>query len=261
MIHINELSVGFDKNKPIVASANAYIKRGSFTSVLGVNGCGKTTLLSTIAGLLPMISGDVIIDGASITKYARKELAKKLAFLPQSSPVRSIRVDLLLSCARYPYTGISHVLSADDRAAIARAVELTDISAFLDRDISELSGGERQRVYFAMALAQDTPLILLDEPAAHLDAAQSFELFRLILAARDSGKTIVAATHDIAGALGYSDELIFVDGGSLVFQGDADQALASGIAERIFNIRLVKAEGGCAVLPMTPPRCNKTIET
>lgn len=260
MIIVKELCVGYGKRKQIISSANAEIKRGKFTSILGANGSGKTTFLSAIAGALPISHGDVILDRISITNYTRKQLAQKLSFLPQFHSPQPISVRMLLECARFPYTGISRSLSPNDNAAIENAITLTAIGSFVNRRLTELSGGERQRVYFAMALAQGTPIILLDEPAAHLDAAQSFDLFRLILSAREQGKTIVAVTHDIAGALNYSDDVIFLEDGKLVFQGTPTDAVESGIAQRVLNVNISRSDSGYMLSPKDDILTNRQTE-
>lgn len=173
---------------------------GKITGILGRNGCGKSTLLKTAAGLLRPMSGEVLMDGRPLGDYAPKELARQIAVLPQSREVPAITVESLVMHGRFPYLGFPRKPRPEDRQAVQRAMEQAGVEALRQKALSALSGGERQKVYLAMVLAQDTPVISMDEPTTYLDINHQFELLRLIRDWGGQGRTVLCVMHDLGQA-------------------------------------------------------------
>lgn len=225
MIECKNICAGY-RNVTILHDLTFTIPTGGLVSIIGPNGCGKTTLLRTMAKQIPPQSGTVLYDGVDIATISRKDLARTAAFLPQVRPIPSISVQALVSHGRFPHLGFSRTLRPEDRIAVQRAMEQTGITPWANRSLDSLSGGERQRVYLAMALAQETDIIFLDEPTTYLDLHYQFDLLELLQQLQRSGKTIVMVLHDLSSALRYSSQVVLMDQGQLLFS-DSPQALRS----------------------------------
>lgn len=223
MIECKNICAGY-RNVTILHDLTFTIPTGGLVSIIGPNGCGKTTLLRTMAKQIPPQSGTVLYDGVDIATISRKDLARTAAFLPQVRPIPSISVQALVSHGRFPHLGFSRTLRPEDRIAVQRAMEQTGITPWANRSLDSLSGGERQRVYLAMALAQETDIIFLDEPTTYLDLHYQFDLLELLQQLQRSGKTIVMVLHDLSLALRYSTQVVLMDQGQLLFS-DSPQAL------------------------------------
>ena len=243
MIEFQAVSGGYPDRK-VLREISFSVAKGSLTALIGPNGCGKTTLLRTAARRLSASGGRILLEGRPIEEYGRKEFARTAAFLPQNRSVPGITVRALVSHGRFPYLGFSRRLRAADRAAVRRALEITATGDWAERDLRELSGGERQRVYLAMALAQDTGTILLDEPTAFLDLYRQFELLELLRRLCDEGKAILIVLHDLALALQYSDQLVLLEQGRMAAVGTPEQIVAQGALDRVFRVQTHRAEGG-----------------
>lgn len=243
MIQINHLSAGYG-NAPVLHDLTCAIPRGSITTLVGPNGCGKTTLLRVLTGQFAPIGGGIALHGKELSAYGRKELARTAALLPQTRNIPDLTVETLVQHGRYPHLGLSRRLTENDRKIVQTAMEQADVASLAHRYLRELSGGQQQRAYIAMALAQDTPLIILDEPATHLDLGRQFELLELIRQLRQTGKTILLVLHDLDHALRCSDRIILLDQGHLVQQGTPRQLLDSGSLAQVFQISIREAEGG-----------------
>lgn len=215
--------------------------RGEVTALVGPNGCGKSTLLRLCARLLPPMAGEIRLEGRPLEAIPRKELARLVSLLPQDRPVSGISVVSLVSHGRFPYLGYPRRMTPRDREKVEEAMELTGVGEYRNRALSELSGGQRQRVYFAMVLAQDTPLVLLDEPAAFLDLRHQLELMELIRLLRDRGKTVVAVLHDLPQALEWADRLVVLEEGRLADQGRPKEVFDRGALDRVFGVRGLRA--------------------
>lgn len=225
MIECKNICAGY-RNVTILHDLTFTIPTGGLVSIIGPNGCGKTTLLRTMAKQIPPQSGTVLYDGVDIATISRKDLARTAAFLPQVRPIPSISVQALVSHGRFPHLGFSRTLRPEDRIAVQRAMEQAGITPWANRSLDSLSGGERQRVYLAMALAQETDIIFLDEPTTYLDLHYQFDLLELLQQLQRSGKTIVMVLHDLSSALRYSTQVVLMDQGQLLFS-DSPQALRS----------------------------------
>lgn len=243
MIRISHLSAGYGE-KTVLQDLTFSIEPGSVTTLVGPNGCGKTTLLRALTGQLSQTAGEISICGKEIAAYSRKELARTVALLPQTRNTPDLTVEALVEHGRYPHLGFSRRLSEKDRQIVARAMEQTDVAHLARLPLGELSGGQQQRAYIAMALAQDAQIIALDEPTAHLDLQHQFELLELVRRLQAAGKTVVLVLHDLDHALRCSDRLVLLQQGRLVQWGTPRTLLDSGALEQVFHIRIRETEGG-----------------
>lgn len=239
MILLKNLSTGYHSGKktiPVSKGIDARLSRGELTSLLGPNGAGKSTLLKTLSGFIPPLDGDVLIDGADVSFYSGRELARKVAVVLTDRPaVTAMDVEEMVALGRSPYTGFSGRLSSVDHAAVEEALLLCGVEDMRKRRVDTLSDGERQKVMIAKALAQDTPVILLDEPSAFLDFPSKVELMLMLRnLARNKGKTILLSTHDLNIALSLSDSLLLVDKNIGYAYGSPSALAADGSLRRFF---------------------------
>lgn len=211
-IQVNSLSVGYS-GKRVLNNLDFTLPENQIIALLGVNGCGKSTLLKTLANIQKPLEGNIIIDGKDISSYTSKTLAKKIAFLPQYHEViHGITVYDFVAFGRTPYLGLFGRLSDEDKERIEFALELTNISHLQNKQFSELSGGQRQCVCIAMAIAQDTEYVLLDEPTTYLDLYNQLELMSIINKLKELKKTVIMVIHDLNQAFRYCDYLyVFAD--------------------------------------------------
>lgn len=243
MFELQHVSVGYE-GVPVIRDVSFTARDGEITTLVGTNGCGKTTLLKAIARQLPLLDGEILLQNKSIQVYNRKEFARAAAFMPQVRNIPEITVRGLVSHGRFPYLGLSRQMSADDRAAVETAMQATGVSQWANRDLRELSGGERQRVYLAMALAQGGDAILLDEPTTYLDVAAQFELLELLRQLANQGKTVLLVLHDLAQALQYSDKVAVLAKGELEAFDTPRHLFEQQILDRIFQVTLCCAPEG-----------------
>ena len=243
MIRISHLSAGYGE-KTVLQDLTFSIEPGSVTTLVGPNGCGKTTLLRALTGQLSQTAGEISLCGRELSSYNRKELARTVALLPQTRNTPDLTVEALVEHGRYPHLGFSRRLSEKDRQIVARAMEQTDVAHLARLPLGELSGGQQQRAYIAMALAQDAQIIALDEPTAHLDLQHQFELLELVRRLQAAGKTVVLVLHDLDHALRCSDRLVLLQQGRLVQWGTPRALLDSGALEQVFQVRIRETEGG-----------------
>ncbi len=236
-IHTLDLSLSYG-NTEIVTKLNLSIPEGKITSIIGPNGCGKSTVLKALARVLPPKSGAVYLDGKAISKQSNIEIAQKLAILPQTPQAPSgLTVEELVAFGRYPHQRGFGTLSAFDKDKINMALNITNMTNFIDRDIDALSGGQRQRVWIAMALAQDTELILLDEPTTYLDLVHQLEVLQLLQKLNiDENRTIVMVIHELNMASRFSDNIIAMKDGNIVAEGTPQQIMTSDMMKAVFSI-------------------------
>lgn len=243
MFELRHASVGYD-GTPILRDISFTAQDGQITALVGTNGCGKTTLLKAIARQLPLLNGQILLQGRPIQSFDRKEFARAAAFMPQVRNIPEISVRGLVSHGRFPYLGLSRQMTIRDRAAVEQAMEAAGVAQWADRDLRELSGGERQRVYLAMALAQGGEAILLDEPTTYLDVSAQFELLELLRTLAGQGKTLLLVLHDLAQALQYSDWVAVVaEGGLRAFDSPAN-LFEQKILDQVFGVTLCRAPEG-----------------
>lgn len=232
------LSLGYD-GRQVVRGLTLALPPGRFTAILGPNGCGKSTLLRGLARLIRPAAGRVTLDGADVAAMAPRDLARRLGLLPQS-PIApdGITVGDLVARGRAPWRGVLSGWSAADEAARAAAMTATGVADLADRPVAELSGGQRQRVWIALALAQDTPHLLLDEPTTWLDLPHQIEVLRLLARLRrDQGRSVVAVLHDLNLAARHADHLVLLAPGRLVAEGPPDQVLTPAHMADAFGMK------------------------
>ena len=221
--------------EPILSSVNIEINDTSKIAVVGRNGCGKTTLLKLISGILKPDSGKITIDGLEITN--RKVKAQKLSLMPQYRSLPDMTVWDFVACGRFPH---SYHLSVKDTEIIGSVLETTELTPCKDRFLNTLSGGERQKAYLALCLVQDTDCILLDEPTTYLDIAGSHSFMEFLTGLKAEGRCIVSVFHDISLALKYCDELLILNGGNLCFRGTPEEVTENDILKDVFGVECVK---------------------
>ena len=210
VIRLSHLSVGYSPSLPVVSDINAVVRSGQLTCLTGENGIGKSTLLKTLTGFLPKLGGELLLDGREVGTFSQRELARQVSIvLTQKPDVQNLTVEEVIGLGRSPYTGFFGRLRAGDRRVVSDAIDAVGGETLRHRMIQTLSDGERQKVMIAKALAQQTPVILLDEPTAFLDFPSKVETFRLLQRmAHDRDKLILLSTHDLELAVRFADCLL-----------------------------------------------------
>lgn len=217
---------------------NLTVKEHRFTALIGSNGSGKSTLLGTMAGNVLPEKGSVFLDSKSVSSYPKREFARLVSFLPQRTHTPTgISVRELLVQGRFPWRTWLGKWSSKDEEAVQQAASLCEVDALLDRPLSALSGGQLQRAWIAMTLAQDAPIILLDEPTTYLDVANQLSLLDLLALLRDAGRTVVAILHDLNQAAQYADELVMMRDGQIVAEGATPRVFTDYNIENVFGVR------------------------
>ncbi|WP_161880781.1 ABC transporter ATP-binding protein [Deinococcus alpinitundrae] len=223
----------------IVPQLNLSLKGGEVTSIIGPNGCGKSTLLRALARLRPVSGGDVQLYGQALHSLPSKEVARRLAILPQGPTApEGLSVEELVWFGRHPHQGRFPVRRPQDREAVDWALAQTGMTIFARRPLEALSGGQRQRAWIAMSLAQQTEILLLDEPTTYLDLSHQLEVLQLAQRLnREQGKTVVMVLHDLNQAVRYSDEIIAMRGGEIYAQGRPDEVLTPDLLAEVFGLK------------------------
>lgn len=242
MIDIKNITTGYGKID-ILRELSLSFEKGKLTSVIGPNGSGKSTLLKSLVGILPHGNGDIVIDGENVRSLSRTERAKKLAYLSQEKTVPDMSVEELVLHGRFPYLKYPRGYSEADKKVARLAISRIGIEEFSQKPIQMLSGGMKQSAYIAMALAQETDYILLDEPTAHLDVAHQIELMKILRALADDGKGIVAVMHDLPLALSFSDSIAVLQNGKMIYFGTPSDLIKSDVIKNVFGV-LVSRENG-----------------
>jgi len=255
MLRLENLCAGYDGVERL-HSLTADVGPGRLTAVIGPNGCGKSTLLKCIAGILPPSSGAIYLDGERLPDVPGKDRAKRIAYMPQSRTVPEITVRQLAAHGRYPHLKWGQSLRAADHEIIESALERAGMLSLAHRLMSRLSGGERQKAYLAMMLAQQTPLMLLDEPTTYLDLSSQFELMELLRALCREGRSVLTVLHDLSLAMEYADEMLLMQDGRLIAAGTPEALCASGRIDGVFGVRSRKLEDGKYVFS---PCCREVL--
>jgi len=217
---------------------NIEIQEGKVTTIIGPNGCGKSTLLKTMGRILKQKSGKVYLQGQDLHTISTKQIAKQLALLPQNPIAPSeLKVEELISYGRYPHRNNVNKLSSKDKEMIEWAMGITNITPFRNRQIGNLSGGQRQKVWLAMALAQETEVLLLDEPTTYLDMAHQLEVLQIVERLNQEHKcTVVMVLHDINHAARFSHEIITMKAGEIIKIGSPLEIITNEVLKRVFHI-------------------------
>jgi ABC-type cobalamin/Fe3+-siderophores transport system ATPase subunit len=250
----NGLRLSYDQ-RVVCDALDVEIPRGAITTIIGPNGCGKSTLLRALCRLIDPRAGQVHFDGRALASYGRRELAQRLGFLPQVSSVPpGISVRELVARGRFPYHGFLRQWSSEDEAAVARALAETGLTDSADRLVEQLSGGQRQRVWIALVLAQDTDVLMLDEPTTYLDIAHQLEVLELCLRLNtEMGKSLVMVLHDLNLAARYSHHLIAMKHGRIVVAGTPTELLTPQRVEEVFGIQAQVIQDPVTGSPLVVP--------
>ena len=215
MLEIRNLTAGYT-DELVLNEISASFEKGKVTSLIGLNGSGKSTLLRALLGILPRTAGDVNIDGISIDSLSRTEIARRVAYLAQGKNTPDMTVMQMVLHGRFPHLSYPRSYGKADREIALAAIERVGLKNHVNTPLLHLSGGMRQNAYIAMALAQSTDYILLDEPTTYLDLPHQVDLMRLIRSLADSGKGIITVMHDLPLAFDFSDKIILVDSGEII---------------------------------------------
>ena len=242
MININGVSSGYGKST-VVKDIVYDIPKGALTSIIGPNGCGKSTFLKTIVGILPTFSGNITIDGESAADLKSADIARRIAYLAQERKAPDMTVEELVLHGRYPHLSFPMRYSQTDRCIAAAAMAKVGIQELSATSVSMLSGGMRQKAYIAMSLAQDTDYILLDEPTTFLDTAHRLEVMRTLRTLSSEGRGIACVMHDLPLAFAYSDRIAVMKAGEIILTGTPDEICASHVIEELFGIKVSSQNG------------------
>lgn len=252
---VEKLVTGYE-NKTIIHGVDLEIPKNQISVIIGANGCGKSTLLKTLARLIKPTEGDIMLDGKAINQYPPKQLARILGLLPQSPVVPTgITVADLVGRGRFPHQSLFKGWSKKDYEAVEEAMEFMNILEFADHDIDELSGGQRQRVWIAMALAQQTDILFLDEPTTFLDITYQVEILDLLTSLnRKYNTTIVMVLHDINLSARYADYLFAVKDGKIVAQGKPKEVLTADLVKQVFDLDCIVIPDPISSTPLIIPK-------
>lgn len=246
MIELRKISAGY-RGEPVLRDVDLVFPAGCVTVLLGPNGCGKSTLLKTALGLLPALSGEVLYDGAPLSGMPPEQVARRAAYMAQSRNVPSIEARRMVLHGRFPYLSFPRRYRKSDYAAVRRAMEKADALELADRPMQELSGGQRQKVYLAMALAQETPAVFMDEPTTFLDVRHQMDVMRTARGLADGGKAVVLVSHDLCQGAAHRRPRGAAGGRKAVHGGATpEQVYAGGALDRVFGVRVrrVPVDGG-----------------
>ncbi|WP_432525011.1 ABC transporter ATP-binding protein [Kineococcus sp. SYSU DK006] len=252
-----DLTLAYD-SRTITRGLGIEIPDGSFTVIIGPNACGKSTLLRALARMLKPRSGSVYLDGERISSLPSKEVARRLGLLPQTaSAPDGITVADLVARGRFPHQKLLRQWSRDDERAVDAAMAATHVDGLADRTVDELSGGQRQRVWIAMALAQETPILLLDEPTTYLDIAHQIEVLDLCAQLHEEQqRTLVAVLHDLNHACRYATHLVALKEGRLMAQGAPADVVTAELIEEVFGLPCVVIDDPETGTPLVVPRAR-----
>ncbi|MFD6531742.1 ABC transporter ATP-binding protein [Streptomyces sp. NPDC060184] len=252
-LRVEAATIGYDK-RIISEHLSVAIPDKSFTVIVGPNACGKSTLLRSLSRLRKPSAGQVVLDGADINSYKTKEVARRVGLLPQSSIAPDgITVADLVARGRYPHQGFVRQWTEEDEQAVLKAMRRTSVADLSGRPVDELSGGQRQRVWVAMALAQHTDIMLLDEPTTFLDITHQIELLELFTDLHHVGHTLVAVLHDLNHAARYGTHLIAMKDGAVVAEGTPDEVVTAELVEEVFGLRCLVVPDPVAGSPQVVP--------
>jgi iron complex transport system ATP-binding protein len=255
----DEVTLAYDGRK-VVDGLSLSIPDGEITVIVGPNACGKSTLLRALARLMRPQTGTVVLDGQAIHQLPTKQVARRLGLLPQT-PIApdGIVVADLVARGRTPHQSLLQQWSADDERAVTEALRATHTLDLADRLVDELSGGQRQRVWIAMALAQETDLLLLDEPTTFLDIAHQIEVLDLVAALHRRGRTIVLVLHDVNLACRYAHHLVAMRNGQIIANGAPARVITAATIREVFGLHAVVIDDPVSGTPLVVPHSASTL--
>ncbi|MCI2958455.1 ABC transporter ATP-binding protein [Agromyces atrinae] len=252
-LRARDVSLAYD-GRVVSEHLDVVVEPGSFTVIIGPNACGKSTLLRALSGLLAPKDGAVVLDGADIARTPTRAIARRIGLLPQTAVApEGITVSELVARGRYAHQRLLRSWSPADEAAVADALTKTGVADLSTRRVDELSGGQRQRVWIAMVLAQQTPLVLLDEPTTYLDVTHQMEVLDLLDDLHREGRTIVAVLHDLNHAARYATHVIAMREGRIVAQGTPADTVTSSLVDEVFGLANVVIPDPVTGTPLVVP--------
>ncbi|MEE4230686.1 Fe(3+) dicitrate ABC transporter ATP-binding protein FecE [Pseudomonas viridiflava] len=250
ILQAQQLDIGYGATR-IVQDLSFSPPPGKVTALIGPNGCGKSTLLKAFARILTPQAGSLSLDGKAYRDLSARDLARKVAFLPQVLPIpEGVSVRQLVAYGRSPHNSLWGRLSGADQHSVEQALQRMELETLADRPLSDLSGGQRQRAWLAMILAQDAAIVLLDEPTTYLDISHQVELLDLMRALSAEGKTVITVLHDINQACRYADHLAVMQAGRLVASGAPGDVLNAELVCQVFDVQVQIMREPVAGTPM-----------
>ena len=253
LITAEQITVGYGGD-PVIPALDLAVERGDFVVVVGPNGCGKSTLLKTLCRVNRPSAGRVLLDDGDVHRMRGRAVAQRISLLPQSAVApEGITVGELVARGRHPHHSLLRQWSPDDDVAITSALERTHLSSLADTPVATLSGGQRQRAWVAMVLAQDTEVVLLDEPTTFLDIAHQYELLELFAELNREGRTIVAVLHDLNQAARFASRLVVMSEGRIRGDGDPAAVLTADLVHEVFGLAADVVDDPQSGTPMVVP--------
>lgn len=235
MVKMKDVCAGYS-DEEILHNINLEFEAEKVTIIIGPNGCGKSTLLKTIVRLQEHSEGMILVDGVPVEKYESSKLAQRVSYLPQNKRTPDIGVFRMVLHGRFAYLNYPRRYREEDYEMARKAIEWVGIENLAQKNVNELSGGNQQNVYIAMALAQDTDTILLDEPTTYLDIAHQLKMMKLARKLADSGKAVVVVLHDLPQAFQTADKIVVINDGRVEACGEPEEVYESGIVQNVFGV-------------------------
>ena len=252
-LRTEDLRLAYDRTV-VVDDVDLVLPDGRLTAVVGPNGCGKSTLLAGLSRLHAPAAGAVLLDGRELATLSPRDAARRIGLLPQSAQAPDgLTVHDLVRFGRSPHQGLLRQWSSQDQAAVLAALAAADVEALADRPLETLSGGQRQRAWIAMAIAQDTPVLLLDEPTAALDIGHQLEVFLLLRRLAAQGRTVVVVVHDLTAACRWADHLVAVRAGRVVAEGRPADVVTPGLVRDLYGVEAAVVRDPVAGCPVVVP--------
>ena len=241
MIEFHNVCAGYHDTE-VLHNINVTLERGKVTIIVGPNGCGKSTLLKSLIRLNPHSSGNILVNGINIEQYNSKRLAKEIAYLPQNRNVAEITVLKMVLHGRFPYLSYPRRYKKEDIEKATEALRWAGIEDLAEKNMSSLSGGTRQKVYIAMAIAQDTPVILMDEPTSFLDISHQLRLMELAKELAKKGKAVVLVLHDLSLAMRIADVMVVMKEGRILQIGIPKEIYRENVLQEAFDVKTIQVE-------------------
>lgn len=242
MIELKKISAGY--GHPVIHNISTHIEKGKVTCIIGPNGSGKTTLLRSVLHMVKPVQGEILIEGQNLTQLTPGQVAQKIAYLAQGHGIPEMTVEQLVLQGRFPYLSYPRRYSKQDYRIAMQAIQQMGIEHLAEKRMKELSGGMRQSAYIAMALAQNTDYILMDEPTTYLDIANQMQLMQILKQLASQGKGILLVLHDLIMALEMADRILVMQDGKVQMDADIDAIYTSGILEQVYQIRVQRTQDG-----------------